>query len=814
MKAKRFIHSIALKFLRSGWKRAAYLKKHHILGGIGENCYFGPTKVPLYPELIKLHNNVIVHRRALFVPHDMVNSFLKRVVPGEDFGHNERLGCIEIMDNVYIATTSRIQPNVRINKNCIISAGSVVSRDIPENSVVAGNPAKVIGRFDMFVASRLMNKAHTYHFKNQLLPSEVAAAEWDLFMKSRQDTALQNTSVSENVDAMDSGVGAEVNVSVREKIIEVLSDSISGIDFEKEDQLVTKGILDSLSLITVVSLLEEAFSCKIPFEKVNADNFNSIDRMALLMQEMQTQNQAAEPLESVEATTSFKGLGAPIPYDEAETWKPIVQRILEHALKNPNDIAVIANDHETTYHELADMIYSISVWIKAKGIKQGDHVVVQASHEVTCPACWYAIHLVGAAVVPVEKTAPESRILEIATATDSRFVIAKNTQKPETLSSVSWLSYDDIYSIEHKYEFTPDTAISYPDVNMVCDIVFTTGTTGKSKGVMLTHRQQSLYSSVVTDTYGLKINTRFLVAAPLNHVGGIRSTHFPLANGCCVVYIEGMGDLVKFFTIIEKHHVTSMFLPPASIRVIISRTGDRFSKFKHQIDFIASSSSPLFASDSDGLKKLLPYSQLYNSFQATEIPGGTSYNYVKEGFRPNCIGKPIRTMDIAILTEDGRFTKEAGIEGQICAKSEMVMKGYYNEPELTQSVFKDGWFVSSDIGTFDADGYLYYIGRKDDVINIGGYKIAPTDVESLALQSGFVHECLCIEDYDEYDVPYLKLLVVVEDKSKFDPVALNAFLSDKLEKYKIPRVIEAVDALIKTFNGKTDRKAYRKKVED
>ena len=811
MKTKRFIHSIALKFLRNGWKRAAYLKKHHILGGIGENCYFGPTKVPLYPELIKLHNNVIVHRRALFVPHDMVNSFLKRAVPGEDFGHNERLGCIEIMDNVYIATTSRIQPNVRINKNCIISAGSVVSRDIPENSVVAGNPAKVIGRFDMFVASRLMNKDHTYHFKNQLLPPEVAAAEWDLFMKSRQDTALQNTSVSENVDAMDSGVGAEVNVSVREKIIKVLSANISGIDFEEENQLVTKGICDSLSLITVVSLLEEAFSCKIPFEKVNADNFNSIDRMALLMQEMQTQNQAAEPLESVEATTSFKGLGAPIPYDEAETWKPIVQRILEHALKTPDDIAVIANDHESTYRELADMIYSISVWLKAKGVKQGDHVVVQASHEVTCPACWYAIHLVGAAVVPVEKTAPESRILEIATATDSCFVIAK---KASGSSSASWSTYDDIYAIEHKYEFTADKAISYPDINLICDIVFTTGTTGKSKGVMLTHRQQSLYSSVVVDTYGLKVNSRFLVAAPLNHVGGIRSTHFPLANGCCVVYLEGMGDLVKLFAVIEKHHVTSMFLPPASIRVIINRTGDRFSKFKHQIDFIASSSSPLFASDSDGLRKLLPYSQLYNSFQATEIPGGTSYNYVKEGFRPNCIGKPIRNMDVTILTEDGRFTKEAGIEGQICAKSEMVMKGYYNEPELTQSVFKDGWFVSSDIGTFDEDGYLYYIGRKDDVINLGGYKIAPTDVESLALQSGFVHECLCIEDQDEYGVPYLKLLVVVEDKSKFDPVALNAFLSDKLEKYKIPRVIEAVDALIKTFNGKTDRKAYRKKVKD
>lgn len=172
----------------------------------------------------------------------------------------------------------------------------------------------------------------------------------------------------------------------------------------------------------------------------------------------------------------------------------------------------------------------------------------------------------------------------------------------------------------------------------------------------------------------------------------------------------------------------------------------------------------------------------------------------------------MRGVDISLLTEDGRFTKEAGIEGLICVKSEMVMKGYYNEPELTRQVMKDGWFVSSDIGRFDEDGYLYYMGRKDDVINLGGYKIAPTDVENIALQSGLVHECLCIEDCDEYGIPFIKLLVVVADKSKFDPKALNAFLSDKLEKYKIPRTIEAVPALMKTFNGKTDRKAYRKKM--
>ena len=219
----------------------------------------------------------------------------------------------------------------------------------------------------------------------------------------------------------------------------------------------------------------------------------------------------------------------------------------------------------------------------------------------------------------------------------------------------------------------------------------------------------------------------------------------------------------------------------------------------------------MFESDCNGLKKLLPNSRLYNTYSSSEVPGGTAYNYNEVDFRPNCIGKPVKGVELAVLTEDGKLTKEAGVEGQICAKSEMNMKEYFNEPALTASVYRDGWFVSSDIGTFDEEGYLYYVGRKDDVINLGGYKIAPTDVENLALQSGMIEECICIEDADEYNVAYIKLLVTVDDKDKFDPAPLNAYLSDRLEKYKIPRTIEAVDELKKTFNGKIDRKAYRKK---
>ena len=803
MKAARLYHSFRMLLIRSSAKRTKYLKKHGLLGSIGEQCYWGPRLMPLYPELIKLHNNVVVHRKAKLIPHDMVNSFLKRAVPEEDFGASERIGCIEIMDNVYVAMNAIILPNVRIGKNCIISAGSVVSADIPENSVVAGNPAKVIGRFDLYVASRLMNKDHNVRFKNQVLPPEVAAAEWEYFENSRLVTADQSAT---SVAKASVPTGDASFVAVRDKALKVLSENISGVDFDTAQNLVTNNVFDSLSLITVVNLLEEAFSCKIPFQKVNPDNFNSVDSMAAMILSLGGGEAADEAESSVVSKEEI--LGEPIKFDEAETYKPIVQRIFENSLNNPDDPAIIVNDKTTTYSEFAGIIYSIYKWLLTKGVKKGDHVVVQASHEVTCPACWYAVQLAGGVMVPVEKSAPESRILEIASETDSTYIIAL---KPNKRSTLPWMSYEDIYAIEHDHKFTADTVVEYPDINLPCEIIFTTGTTGKSKGVVITHRQKSYYSSVSAYTYGIRRHNRHLVTAPLNHGGGIRSTHTPLSYGGCVVYLEGMSDLAKLFSVVEKYHVTSLFLPPAAIRILIYRTGDQFSKFKNQIDFVTTGSSALFASDCDGLKKLLPNSRLYNTYSSSEVPGGTSYNYNEVDFKPNCIGKPVKGVDMSVLTEDGKLTKEAGVESQISVKSDMNMKEYYNEPELTASVYHDGWFVSSDIGTFDEEGYLYYVGRKDDVINIGGYKIAPTDVENLALQSGMIQECICIEDTDEYNVAYIKLLVIVEDKDKFDPAQLNAYLSERLEKYKIPRVIEAVDELKKTFNGKIDRKAYRKK---
>ena len=185
MRGKRLYHSLRLLMCRTALNKANYIRKHHLLGAIGENCKWGPWLLPPYSELIRLHDNVHVHKTAKLVPHDMLNGYLKFAYPQMDFGHKEKLGCIELMDNVYISMNVVVMPNVRINRNCIISAGSVVTSDIPENTIASGIPAKPTGRVDMFAALRRMSKNQTVKFKNQELPSKIAKMEWDNFNKRR-----------------------------------------------------------------------------------------------------------------------------------------------------------------------------------------------------------------------------------------------------------------------------------------------------------------------------------------------------------------------------------------------------------------------------------------------------------------------------------------------------------------------------------------------------------------------------------------------------------------------------------------------------
>lgn len=183
MTTERLMHIIRMNLRRSSSGRANYLKKNHLFASIGDQVKYQPRMIPLYPELIKLHSNIMVGAGVRFVTHDAVHTVLNRMNIGT---FPEQIGCIEVMDNVFIGADTTIMPNVRIGSNVIIGANSLVTKDCEDNSVYAGIPARRIGSFDDYVAKR-QKGGYPTGSRNQRLTQAQQQFAWEYFQQSRDN---------------------------------------------------------------------------------------------------------------------------------------------------------------------------------------------------------------------------------------------------------------------------------------------------------------------------------------------------------------------------------------------------------------------------------------------------------------------------------------------------------------------------------------------------------------------------------------------------------------------------------------------------
>ena len=183
MKLKRLMHTVGMNMQRGALARGNYLKKKQVFAQMGDYVRFQPRMVPLYPELIKFHNNIMVGAGVRFVTHDAAHAVLNRMDMGK---FPEMVGCIEVMDNVFIGADTTIMPNVRIGSNVIIGANSLVTKDCEDNSVYAGIPARRIGSFDDYVAKR-QKGGYPTGSRNQRLTQAQQQFAWEYFQQSRDN---------------------------------------------------------------------------------------------------------------------------------------------------------------------------------------------------------------------------------------------------------------------------------------------------------------------------------------------------------------------------------------------------------------------------------------------------------------------------------------------------------------------------------------------------------------------------------------------------------------------------------------------------
>ena len=474
----------------------------------------------------------------------------------------------------------------------------------------------------------------------------------------------------------------------------------------------------------------------------------------------------------------------------------VTTRLFEHAEKTPDKPAVIVNGRAWSYRETARLALGAARALEGLGMDRNSMILLEAVPDISFAAVCYGIHLLGAVHVPAEHRIPQDRANAIAEEISASLIV---TSVPID-SGIPHITLEEL--LLRAEESAPAGSLPAmppaPDPDLPGEILFTTGTTGKSKGVVHSRRGIEAYLETINPSLGVSEDTVILVVTALNHAGGLHRLHMAIHAGGTIVIMDGLKDLKAFYENIDRYGVNTLYLPPAGVRILLLFSADRLAKLDGKLHFIMTASAPFPESDREKMRTLLPTTRLIEAYGSSELGSVCNIDYNSPLAGKGCLGKPYDCVEVHI-----------GDDEIIRIRTPMAMLYYLNEPELTASVFRDGWFVTSDRGRLDEDGYLYFLGRGDDVINIGGKKVAPTEVEDAVLRCAGVRDCACTSAEDPAAGTVLRLLVCMQDAAEFSARRIADELRRSLEDYKVPSKIERADSIPRTYNGKIDRKKLR-----
>ena len=417
----------------------------------------------------------------------------------------------------------------------------------------------------------------------------------------------------------------------------------------------------------------------------------------------------------------------------------------QDAKRYADKVAVVCDGRQMTYREL----YA-AVCERAATLPKGKVIAFRNSQDIDFLITYFAIHLAGSIAAPLEKDTPEARFQQIA----------------------KDLRADD-----------------------GADILYTTGTTGRSKGAIISHRAIIADAENLIEGQGFSHDLVFIINGPLNHIGSLSKIWPVILTGATLYILEGMKDISAFFQALDYPAAKiATFFVPATIRMLLQFSGDRLAAYARKLDFIESGAAPLPRADMLRLCQLLPHTRLYNTYASTETGIIATYNYNDGRCLEGCLGRPMSHSRITIADD-----------GLIACQGDTLMSGYAGDSASEAPTT----ILTSDVGYLDDEGMLHLVGRQNDTINVGGYKVAPTEVEAAAMSLPQVEDCICIAVSHPILGSALKLLVVISEGVNLDKRDMARSLNTLLETYKVPQLYEQVEAVRRTYNGKIDRKYYQ-----
>lgn len=482
--------------------------------------------------------------------------------------------------------------------------------------------------------------------------------------------------------------------------------------------------------------------------------------------------------------------------------------VFQWAKTTPEKIAIYYKNERISYSQLASNILKIAQSLSiTHSIKKGDIIFLIADKTPNFIYNYFALHLYGAIAVMIDPEITTQRFEMIKSRTQPRFIFGNPTKAipKEYVSEMTSIDYSD----DSRISFDE---VVFPDLQDKADILFTTGTTGAPKGIYLTNGNIAAAVRNINSFIQNSETDIELLALPISHSFGLGRIRCVLSAGGAIVFTNGFTNIKGFFRIIEELSVTGLAFVPSAWAYIKKMSANRMGNYAHQLKYIEIGSEYMSVADKMQLSELLPNTRICMHYGLTEASRSVFLNFGNDYQNLDTLGKASPNVEVEIVGESGEPLGE-NCEGEICIKGDHVAGLYLGfSGEEVKDFFWKNYIRTGDYGIKLESGYLKIVGRKKEMINVGGKKVSPIEIEEVLNTIGGIKASACVGIPDPNGVlGEVVKAFLVGDALLCDMTEVNKKITISLESYKWPVEYVWIDAIPKTESGKIKRLELKNK---
>ena len=503
----------------------------------------------------------------------------------------------------------------------------------------------------------------------------------------------------------------------------------------------------------------------------------------------------------------------------------------------PAKEALVHGQQRLTYRDLAQHTTGLAYGLRRTGLCRGDRIGTFLKLSTSQVMAIFGILQAGGVYVPINHALFPDQVAHIVNDCDIKGLLTDESHymrladRIATMPSLEFLIVPKgsalpplslpTYTLEELCACEPPQPLQ--DIGIAKDvavILYTSGSTGKPKGVMLTHANIMDAAALMAFQLQITAADRILAVLPFNYDAGLNQLMTALRQGSTLVLLHFMfaRDIVQT---LRTERISGLVGVPTLWSLLAQPKAGLDTHALPHLRYISNAGGTLAQAVLHRLRQALPTTQMFIRYGQTEAFLSTILPPADLDRKPTSMGKALPNTELFIINEHGHLC-QTGEVGELVHRGPIISPGYWKQPALTARVFRPHPFLppelcgtekvcySGDLVTMDAEGFYYFVGRRDAMIKSAGFRISPTEIEEALFASVTVRHAAVIGLSDEVLGQHIKAFVVAQDDTCLDPKELLAFCAERLPSYMVPKSVDILPELPLTSNGKVDYPAFRR----